>query len=41
MQLFGDPPQPIAVGTYLGLAGILYEWNDLDAAEQYGQLSLQ
>jgi LuxR family maltose regulon positive regulatory protein len=41
MQLFGDPPQPIAVGTYLGLAGILYEWNDLDAAEQYGRLSLQ
>jgi LuxR family maltose regulon positive regulatory protein len=41
MQLFGDPPQPIAVGTYLGLAGILYEWNDLDATEQYGQLSLQ
>jgi LuxR family maltose regulon positive regulatory protein len=41
MQLFGDPPQPIAVGTYLGLAQILYEWNDLAAAEQYGQQSLQ
>jgi LuxR family maltose regulon positive regulatory protein len=38
---FGDPPQPIAVGTYLGLARIHYEWNDMDAAEQYGQLSLQ
>ena len=41
MQLFGDPPQPIAVGTYLGLARILYEWNDLDAAEEYGQQSLK
>ena len=40
-QLFGDPPQPVACGTYLGLAGIFYEWNDLDAAEQQGQLSLQ
>jgi LuxR family maltose regulon positive regulatory protein len=41
MELFGDPPQPIAVGSYLGLARILYEWNELDAAEQQGQLSLQ
>jgi LuxR family maltose regulon positive regulatory protein len=41
MELFGDPPQPIAVGSYLGLAHILYEWNELDAAEQQGQLSLQ
>ena len=40
-QLFGDPPQPVACGVYLGLAGIFYEWNDLDAAEQQGQLGLQ
>ena len=40
-QLFGDPPQPVACGVYLGLAGIFYEWNDLDAAGQKAQLSLQ
>jgi LuxR family maltose regulon positive regulatory protein len=27
--------------AYLGLARIFYEWNDLDAAEQYGEKSLQ
>jgi LuxR family transcriptional regulator, maltose regulon positive regulatory protein len=27
--------------VYLGLARIYYEWNDLDAAEQYGEKSLQ
>ena len=27
--------------AYLGLARIHYEWNDLDAAEQYGEKSLQ
>jgi len=27
--------------TYLGLARIYYEWNDLDAAEMYGEKSLQ
>ena len=41
MELFGEPPQPIAVGTYLGQAQIYYEWNDLETAEYYGQLSLQ
>ena len=40
-KLFGDPPQPIACGAYLGLAGIYYEWNDLDAAQEQGQLSLK
>ena len=37
----GDQPQPNASEAYLGLARICYEWNDLDAAEQYGQQSLQ
>ena len=41
LELFGDPPQPVACGVYLGLAGIYYEWNELKTAEQYGQLSLQ
>ena len=41
LQLAGDPPQPIACEAHLGLARICYEWNDLDAAEQHGQQSLQ
>jgi LuxR family maltose regulon positive regulatory protein len=41
LQLFGDHPLPNACESYLGLAQISYEWNDLDAAEQYGQQSLQ
>ena len=34
-------PQPVVCEAHLGLARILYEWNDLDAAEQHGQQSLQ
>jgi LuxR family maltose regulon positive regulatory protein len=41
LQLFGDQPRPHAWQTFLGLARISYEWNDLDAAEQHGQQSLQ
>jgi LuxR family maltose regulon positive regulatory protein len=41
LQLFGDQPQLVTVGTYLGLARVLYEWNDLDAAGQHGQQSIQ
>src|SRR5581483_7548877 len=41
LQLTGDPPQPIACEAYLGLARICYQWNDLDAAQQYGQHCLQ
>jgi LuxR family maltose regulon positive regulatory protein len=41
LQLFGDQGPPSASEEYIGLARILYEWNDLDAAEQYGELSLQ
>jgi LuxR family transcriptional regulator, maltose regulon positive regulatory protein len=40
LDLFGDYPQPSASETYLGLARICYQWNDLDTAEQYGQKSL-
>ncbi|HNT77027.1 MAG TPA: LuxR C-terminal-related transcriptional regulator [Anaerolineae bacterium] len=41
LQLAGEYPQPNVAETYLGLARIHYEWNDLDAAEQYAQQSLQ
>ncbi len=41
LQLFGDQPLPVAGVAHLGLARIFYEWNDLDAAQQHGQESLQ
>ena len=41
LHLAGDPPQPIACEGFLGLARIHYEWNELDAAEQYGQQCFQ
>ncbi len=41
LQLAGDLPLPVVSEAHLGLARIFYEWNDLDAAERYGQQSLQ
>ena len=41
LQLFGDQPLPGACEAHLGLARIFYEWNDLDAAQQHGQQSVQ
>jgi LuxR family maltose regulon positive regulatory protein len=41
LQLAGEQPSQIVYEAHLGIARILYEWNDLDAAEQYGQQSLQ
>lgn len=41
LQLAGDPPQRMVCEAYLGLARISYEWNDLEAAEQYAQQSVQ
>jgi LuxR family transcriptional regulator, maltose regulon positive regulatory protein len=41
LQLAGDPPLPVACEAHLGLARICYEWNDLDAAQQHGQQSVQ
>ena len=41
LQLVGNPPQSTASEAYLGLARIFYEWNDLDAAQEYGQQSVQ
>jgi len=41
LQLIGDYSPPNSPLAYLGLARIYYEWNDLDAAEQYGEKSLR
>jgi LuxR family maltose regulon positive regulatory protein len=41
LQMAGDPPQPINCNSHLGLARIYYQWNDLEAAEQQGQLCLE
>jgi LuxR family maltose regulon positive regulatory protein len=42
LQLFGDQPLPaIACEAHLGLARIFYQWNDVDAAQQHGQQSIQ
>jgi LuxR family maltose regulon positive regulatory protein len=41
LQLVGDKPQQIIGEAHLGLARVLYEWNDLDAAEQHARQSLQ
>jgi LuxR family maltose regulon positive regulatory protein len=41
LQIAGDQPLQIIGEVHLGLARILYEWNDLDAAEEHGQQSLE
>jgi LuxR family transcriptional regulator, maltose regulon positive regulatory protein len=41
LQWAGDKPQQIISEAHLGLARVLYEWNDLDAAEQHAEQSLQ
>jgi ATP/maltotriose-dependent transcriptional regulator MalT len=40
LHLAGDLPQPPACEAHLGLAHVLYEWNDLDEAWQHGQQSV-
>jgi LuxR family transcriptional regulator, maltose regulon positive regulatory protein len=40
LELAGDQPLQIIYEAHLGLARILYAWNDLDAAEQHGRQSL-
>jgi LuxR family maltose regulon positive regulatory protein len=40
LQWVGDKPQQIIHEVHLGLARILYEWNDLDAAEQHARQSV-
>jgi LuxR family maltose regulon positive regulatory protein len=41
LQMAGEPPQPINCNSHLGLARIYYQWNDLEAAEQQGQLCIE
>jgi LuxR family maltose regulon positive regulatory protein len=41
LQLAGDPPLSIACEAYLGLARVLYQWNNLEAAWQHGQQCVQ
>jgi LuxR family maltose regulon positive regulatory protein len=41
LQLAGHQPLQIIYEAHLGLARVLYEWNDLEAAQQHAQQSLQ
>ncbi len=41
LGIAGEHPLPNAEVVHLGLARILYEWNDLDAAQEHGQESRQ
>ncbi len=41
LQLGDEYPQPNIAEVYLGLARIHYEWNDLSAAQQYGEQSVR
>jgi LuxR family transcriptional regulator, maltose regulon positive regulatory protein len=41
LELAGEHPGPNLGHAHLNLAQIFYEWNDLGAAEQHGELSLQ
>ena len=40
LEWAGDHPQQIINEAHLGLARVLYEWNDLEGAERHGQQSL-
>jgi LuxR family transcriptional regulator, maltose regulon positive regulatory protein len=41
LRLGDEPQQPAEYEAHFGLARIFYQWNDLDAAEQHGQQSVQ
>ncbi len=41
LELAGDPPQPVAGQAHLELGRLCYEWNDLEAAQEYGERSVQ
>lgn len=41
LHLAGNPPLPIACEAHLGLARIMYEWNQLDSAMQHAQQTVQ
>ncbi len=40
LKLTGDMPFPIIGEAYRGLARVFYQWNDLEAAERYLELSV-
>ncbi|MEO8609512.1 MAG: LuxR C-terminal-related transcriptional regulator [Chloroflexota bacterium] len=40
LEMVGNQLFPAACEAHLGLARILYEWNDLEAAQQHGQQSI-
>ena len=40
LRMAGDQPLQIINEAHLGLSRVLYEWNELDAAEQHGRQSL-
>jgi LuxR family maltose regulon positive regulatory protein len=40
LQLAGDQPLSVIYEAHLGLARVLYEWNDLEAAQEHGRQSL-
>lgn len=37
LQLVGDPPWPTTCEAHLGLARVLYQWNDLDSAHNHAR----
>jgi LuxR family transcriptional regulator, maltose regulon positive regulatory protein len=41
LVMAGDQPLQIVSESHLGMARVLYEWNDLDGAEQHAQKSLR
>ncbi len=41
LQMAGDQPLQIIYEAHLGLARVLYEWNDLEAAEEHGRQAHQ
>jgi LuxR family maltose regulon positive regulatory protein len=41
LQLLGERPLPFACEAHLGLARVSYEWNDLAAAQQYAERSVE
>ncbi len=40
LDLVGNPPQPIACEALFGLARVLYQWNDLAAAQAHAEQSV-
>ncbi len=41
LELVGDPPWGAACEACVGLGRVYYQWNDLEAAERYGQRGLE